>query len=244
MRWHISGVKCVSLILNVFVFFPQHFFFFFSNAFFRVRLCGFLFFFLRRENILYERLFGSHLTPCLWKHIDHVLALKCRVLPASLHLSDKQVGTLGPGSAVKNLLIGRWVVCFVLFFLVSKLLPSCGVPRILQREPLTKQTQCFSCSHVASEWSHCYRRENERKFQRQCECKRRRRRRRKNPVPAQNQDQPVCSVTVLLSSRVLHVVKCLGFARWGDLPGTPVYQTRHLQGFVFLYNWQECSFIY
>lgn len=114
----LTYIRCKVCIIDPECFFGffHSIFFFFSNAFFRVRLCGFLFFFLRRENILYERLFGSHLTPCLWKHIDHVLALKCRVLPASLHLSDKQVGTLGPGSAVKNLLIGRWVVCFVLFF--------------------------------------------------------------------------------------------------------------------------------
>lgn len=114
----LTYIRCKVCIID-----PECFCFFFTAFFFFFKCflsCAFVWvfgFFLRRENILYERLFGSHLTPCLWKHIDHVLALKCRVLPASLHLSDKQVGTLGPGSAVKNLLIGRWViVCFVLFF--------------------------------------------------------------------------------------------------------------------------------
>lgn len=94
----LTYIRCKVCIIDpecFFVFFSQHFFFFFkcflSCEFVWVFVC-----FLRRENILYERLFGSHLTPCLWKHIDHVLALKCRVLPASLHLSDKQVRTLGP----------------------------------------------------------------------------------------------------------------------------------------------------
>lgn len=144
------------------------------------------------------------LNACLWKHIDHVLALKCRVLPVSRYLSDKQVGTLGPGSVVKNLLIGRWVIVF----LVSKLLPSCGVPRILQREPLTKQTQCFSCNH--GEWvKSLYRRENERKFECQCECKRRRRRRKK-PRSRSKTRSTCVFYDLLLLSRVLHVVGVWG----------------------------------